>query len=84
MIRLLATLILGISLFSINASKHALADGSSSIWVNDMDHVVGDVKQGFIQNKITTQAAADNLINGLKAMKVDGIRIPIFLSLIHI
>lgn len=78
MIRLLATLILGISLFSINASKHALADGSRSIWVNDMDHVVGDVKQGFIQNRITTQAAADNLINGFKAMKVDGIRIPIF------
>ncbi len=57
------------------------ADGSrtrSSMWVNDMDHVLGDVKQGLITNAISTTAQADNIIDGFKAMKVDGIRIPIF------
>lgn len=57
--------------FNVNAQ-------SSSIWVNDMDHVLGDVKQAFIQNRISTRAEVENLLVGFKAMQVDGIRIPIF------
>lgn len=51
---------------------------NSTIYVNDMDYVLGDVKQAFITNAITTTAEADNLIEGFKTMKVNGIRIPIY------
>ncbi|REE00181.1 T9SS type A sorting domain-containing protein [Marinoscillum furvescens] len=51
---------------------------AQSIYTNNMDYVLGDVKQAFIQNKITTQAQADNLIVGFQNMQVNGIRIPIF------
>ncbi len=50
----------------------------STIYTNDMDFVLGDVKQAFIQNKITTQEQAQNLIKGLKNLGVNGIRVPIF------
>jgi hypothetical protein len=50
----------------------------SQKYVNDMDYVLGDVKQAFIQNKITTQTQADNLLIGFKNIGVNGIRIPIF------
>ena len=67
---------------SVGAVGMALAQEpeeiSSAIYVNDMDHVLGDVKQAFIRNLITTEAQADNLIEGLKALHVDGIRIPIY------
>jgi len=43
-----------------------------------MDYVLGDTKQAFITNKVTTTAQADNLLLGFKKMKVNGIRIPIF------
>ncbi|MFB9057862.1 T9SS type A sorting domain-containing protein [Mariniflexile ostreae] len=49
-----------------------------SIYTNDMDYVLGDVKQAFITNKITTQEDADNLLKGFTKMNVNGIRIPIF------
>lgn len=52
--------------------------GQTTIYTNDMDYVIGDAKQVFIQNKISTQAQADNLLKGFKKMKVNGIRIPIF------
>ncbi|MEP3838672.1 MAG: hypothetical protein ABJM36_13550, partial [Algibacter sp.] len=51
---------------------------SQTIYTNDMDYVLGDVKQAFITNKVTTTAQADNLLLGFKKMKVNGIRIPIF------
>lgn len=50
----------------------------TTIYTNNMDYVIGDVKQAFVQNKITTKAQADNLIIGFKNLKVNGIRIPIF------
>ena len=50
----------------------------AQVYVNDMDYVLGDVKQGFITNAITTTNQVDNLIKGFKTMKVNGIRIPIY------
>lgn len=50
----------------------------STIYTNNMDYVLGDTKQAFIQNKITTEAQADNLLIGFKNMGVNGIRIPIY------
>jgi hypothetical protein len=50
----------------------------SQKYVNDMDYVLGDVKQAFITNKITTEAKADNLLLGFKNMRVNGIRLPLF------
>jgi hypothetical protein len=43
-----------------------------------MDYVLGDTKQAFITNKITTEEKADNLLLGFKNMGVNGIRIPLF------
>ena len=51
---------------------------TESAYVNDMDYVLGDVKQAFITNAITTEAKADNLLLGFKNMGVNGIRIPLF------
>lgn len=51
---------------------------SQTIYTNDMDYVLGDVKQRFITRQITTEAEADNLLIGFTTMKVNGIRIPIF------
>ena len=56
----------------------ATLNSFGSIYTNDMDYVLGDVKQAFIQNKITTEAQADNLLVGFQKMGVNGIRIPIF------
>lgn len=50
----------------------------STIYTNDMTYVVGDVKQAFIQDKITTEEQADFLIQGMKNLGVNGIRIPIY------
>lgn len=50
----------------------------TSIYANNMEYVLGDVKQAFIQDKISTKAQVDNLIIGFKNLKVNGIRIPIF------
>lgn len=49
-----------------------------SIYTNDMDYVLGDVKQAFIQNKISTEAQCNNLLVGFQKMGVNGIRVPIF------
>ena len=51
---------------------------SQTIYTNDMEYVLGDVKQVFITNKILTEAHADNLLKAFKEMKVNGIRIPLF------
>ena len=51
---------------------------SQTIYTNDMDYVLGDVKQRFITKDITTEAEADNLLKGFTTMKVNGIRLPIF------
>jgi hypothetical protein len=50
----------------------------SQKYVNDMDYVLGDTKQAFIKNMITTEAKADNLLLGFKNMGANGIRIPLF------
>lgn len=52
--------------------------GFSQKYVNDMDYVLGDVKQAFITNRISTYEQADNLLKGFAEMKVNGIRIPLF------
>ncbi|WP_405563487.1 immunoglobulin domain-containing protein [Polaribacter sp. Asnod6-C07] len=54
------------------------AIAQTTIYTNNMDYVIGDVKQAFIQNKITTEAQADYLLIGFKNLGVNGIRIPIF------
>ncbi len=63
--------------FGLVTYAHAQTDGSA-IYVNDMDYVLGDVKQAFITNRITNTTQADSLIEGFKRMKVNGIRVPIF------
>jgi hypothetical protein len=50
----------------------------SQKYVNDMDYVIGDSKQAFITNAITTEAQADNLLLGFKNMGANGVRIPLF------
>ena len=50
----------------------------SQKYVNDMDYVLGDTKQAFITNKVTTETEADNLLLGFKNMGANGIRIPLF------
>ncbi len=50
----------------------------STIYTNDMEYVVGDVKQAFIQNKITTETQAQYLLIGLKNLGVNAVRVPIF------
>jgi hypothetical protein len=50
----------------------------SQKYVNDMDYVLGDTKQAFITNAITTETEADNLLLGFKNMGANGIRIPLF------
>jgi hypothetical protein len=55
-----------------------LSTFGQSIYTNDMDYVLGDCKQRFITGAVATQEQADNLLKGFKAMKVNGIRIPIF------
>ncbi|MEP5341603.1 MAG: T9SS type A sorting domain-containing protein [Algibacter sp.] len=49
-----------------------------TIYTNDMDYVIGDAKQAFIQNRISTETQADNLLKGMRKLGVNGIRIPIF------
>lgn len=51
---------------------------SQNIYTNDMDYVLGDTKQRFITGAVKTSEQADNLLKGFRAMKVNGIRIPIF------
>ncbi|MEP5341605.1 MAG: T9SS type A sorting domain-containing protein [Algibacter sp.] len=51
---------------------------SQTIYTNDMDYVLGDTKQAFITNAITTIDQADNLLLGFHNMGVNGIRIPLF------
>ncbi|MBK1853603.1 hypothetical protein JO972_01400 [Verrucomicrobiaceae bacterium 5K15] len=43
-----------------------------------MDYVIGDAKQAFIRNLVTTEAQADHLLAGFHKMGVNGIRVPIF------
>ena len=65
------------SFLTILPQANAQTD-SNTAYINDMDYVLGDVKQVFIRNQITTKAQSDNLIKGFKAMRVNGIRVPIF------
>lgn len=51
---------------------------STPLYNNNLVEVFGDVKQGFIQYKLTTTTQIDNLLKGFKTMKVTGIRVPIF------
>ena len=59
-------------------SVSTLTIAQTTIYTNDMDYVIGDVKQGFIRDKIKTLEQMNNLLAGFEAMKVNGIRVPIF------
>lgn len=50
----------------------------SGIYKGNLNYVLGDVKQAFINNKVTTTSQADNLLTGFQKLGVNGIRIPIF------
>lgn len=50
----------------------------SGIYEGNLTYVLGDVKQAFIQNKVTTTSKADNLLTGFENLGVNGIRIPIY------
>ena len=63
---------------SILVTGLSILKSFGTIYTNDMDYVLGDVKQGFIQNRITSNAQCDNLLDGFEEMEVNGIRIPIF------
>lgn len=54
--------------------------GQTTIYTNDMDYVIGDVKQVFINETITTPVEVFSLLKGFESLKVNGIRIPIFAS----
>ncbi len=54
------------------------AMAQTTIYTNDMEYVLGDVKQAFIKDLVRTPTEVQNLLTGFKAMQVNGIRIPIF------
>jgi hypothetical protein len=66
------------ALHAASTPPPSLQTHDSTIYRNKLIYVIGDVKQGFIHDKITTREQADNLLKGFHAMKVNGIRIPIF------
>lgn len=55
-----------------------MMSAQTTIYTNDMEYVIGDVKQAFIKDKISTVAQVLNLLKGFETLKVNGIRIPIF------
>ncbi|WP_373941783.1 T9SS type A sorting domain-containing protein [Polaribacter sejongensis] len=67
------TILVLVCCVNINGQNH-----TSEIYTNDMDYVLGDAKQAFIQDKIKTKEQADNLLQGFINLKVNGIRIPIY------
>ncbi|MEP5341604.1 MAG: T9SS type A sorting domain-containing protein [Algibacter sp.] len=67
-----------ISSFLIVLSCFLTEMQGQTIYTNDMNYVIGDTKQAFIQNRVKTNSQADNLLKALKTMKFNGIRIPIF------
>ena len=70
-------IVFGLSLLLGLHTLHA-QDSGGRIYAHKLVDVIGDTKQGFIHNQITTREQADNLLKGFHAMKVNGIRIPIF------
>ena len=44
----------------------------------NLQHVLGDVKQGQIQNKLDTKQKIDNVLDGFKRLGCDAVRITIF------
>jgi hypothetical protein len=65
-------------LLLIHSFISVFPQNGNPLYVNNMDYMLADVKQAFIQDKVKTDAHVENLLKGLKAMKVNGIRIPIF------
>ncbi len=54
------------------------AQGKAKPFKGNLTEVIGDSKQGFITQKITTPEHVDNLLKGFKELGVTGIRVPIF------
>ncbi|MCG8696608.1 MAG: T9SS type A sorting domain-containing protein, partial [Bacteroidales bacterium] len=55
-------------------SKHM----NTPVYKNNLVDVLGDMKQIFIQNLISTEREADNILWAFRDMHVNGIRYPIF------
>ena len=47
-------------------------------YTGKLRHVLGDVKQGQIQNKLDTKEKIDNVLDGFERLGCDGVRITIF------
>ena len=47
-------------------------------YTGNLQHVLGDVKQGQIQNKLDTKQKIDNVLDGFQRLGCDGVRITIF------
>ena len=47
-------------------------------YTGNLQHVLGDVKQGQIQNKLDTKQKIDNVLDGFERLGCDGVRITIF------
>jgi len=66
-------------------ATHALAQQSNGISLNgqvfyrdNIKYVLGDAKQAQIQNRLTSTAQINNLLDGFEELGVNGIRIAIF------
>ena len=62
-------------LWFLVAPRTTLADGQ---YTGNLQHVLGDVKQGQIQNKLDTKEKIDNVLDGFERLGCDGVRITIF------
>lgn len=66
------------TVISILAIGLSTVKSFGTIYTNDMDYVLGDVKQIIIQNRLTSNSQCDRLLDGFEEMEVNGIRIPFF------
>ena len=62
-------------LWFLVATRTTLADGQ---YAGNLQHVLGDVKQGQIQNKLNTKQKVDNVLDGFERLGCDAVRITIF------
>lgn len=47
-------------------------------YAENLQYVIADIKQGFIRNSVQSEIAVANYLKGFRAMKVNGVRVPIF------
>ncbi|WP_349351596.1 RICIN domain-containing protein [Flagellimonas sp. MMG031] len=66
------------SILESSNSFNLVSSISNHHYVQNLDIVLGDVKQGQIYNLYTTTTEIDNILDGFESMGVGGIRITIF------